>query len=151
MLPILLTGWLLAFLAQDIHSISVLLGNNSVFVNCRLYPRKGATKHCHYDLSWPRTPSGLMHGSSSPQSSPSQKHTLPIPGITRCCLGFFFPLHETSFQTITVSFSHFPTCSHVCPILTGDFSCSLAPRTAISILAVWLPFLQVSLTSYGLR
>lgn len=63
-------------------------GNNRLFVNCRLYTRKGATNHCHHDPSWPRTLSGLMHGSSSPQSSSSQKHTLPIPAITRG-LGFF--------------------------------------------------------------
>lgn len=128
-------------------------GSNSVFVNCRLYPRTGATNHCPHDLSRPRFLSGLMHGSSSPQSSSSQKHTLPIPGITRGLGCFPFPWNFVSdFQTVTISFlTHFSTYSHVCPFLTRAFSCSLAPRTATSILAVWLPFLQMSLTSCGLR
>lgn len=82
-------------------------------------------------------PECFLASCMGPQSSSGQKHTLPIPGITR---GLdFFPFHETLFQTVTVSFlTHFPTHpSHpVHPILTGGFSCSLAPRTATSILAV---------------
>lgn len=79
---LLLTGWLWAFLAQDIHRISEVLRKQQRFCELQAVPQKRS----HWSLMI-QNPIWLKHGSSSPQTSSSQKHTLSIPGITRG-LGF---------------------------------------------------------------